>query len=91
MRFSRRVPELRENALGRLLGQLSASGAPIAADVGSEGALLVKIRLDDEDQLASLPVGAAGAVTIYTDVGKPFHVISKVYIRMQCWQYYLPF
>ena len=35
-------------------------------------------------------MGAAGAVTIYTDWGKPFHMISKVAIRMQKWAYFLP-
>ena len=50
----------------------------------------MKIRLDDEAAGAKLPVGAAGAVAIYTDSGRSFQVISKVYMRMLCWLNYLP-
>ncbi len=72
-------------------GQFAPTGdLPVAADVGSKGSLLVKIRLDDEATGATLPVGAAGAVAIYTESGKPFQVISKVYMRMLCWLNYLP-
>lgn len=72
-------------------GQFAPTGdLPVAADVGSQGSLLVKIRLDDESAAAALPVGGAGAVAIYTQSGKPFQVISKVYMRMLCWLNYLP-
>ena len=72
-------------------GQFAPTGdLPVAADVGSKGALLVKIRLDDEGTAKNLPLGAAGAVAIYTESGKPFQVISRVYIRMLCWLNYVP-
>ena len=72
-------------------GQFAPTGdLPVAADVGSKGSLLVKLRLDDEASGADLPVGAAGAVAIYTQSGSPFHLISKVYMRMLCWLNYLP-
>ena len=72
-------------------GQFAPGGnLPVAADVGSKGSLLVKIRLDDDTSGASLPVGAAGAVAIYTESGMPFQLISKVYMRMLCWLNYLP-
>ena len=58
--------------------------------MGSKGSLLVKFRLDDDAAAAALPVGGAGAVAIYTQSGKPFQVISKVYMRMLCWLNYLP-
>ena len=78
------------NATGE--GQLSPTGdLPVAADLESKGVLAVKIQLDDVIAAANLPVGAAGAVAIYTDAGKPFQVISKVYMRMLCWLNYLPF
>jgi multidrug resistance efflux pump len=62
-----------------------------AASIGSKGALAVRIRLDDEKLAKELPLGAAGNTAIYTDVLKPFHLISKVTIRIKAWTYYLPF
>jgi multidrug resistance efflux pump len=63
---------------------------PIAADVGSQGYLAVRITLDDEDLAKQLPLGAAGAVAIYTDSGKLLHIMSKISLRMKGWMYYLP-
>jgi multidrug resistance efflux pump len=72
-------------------GQFAPTGdIPVAADVGSKGSLLVKIRLDDETVGATVPVGAAGAVAIFTESGKPFQAVSKVYMRMLAWMNYLP-
>jgi multidrug resistance efflux pump len=71
-------------------GQFITSGQLLsAADVGSSGQLAVKLQLDDEQFANSLPMGATGTVVIYTDSGKPFHVISKVSARMKAWLYYL--
>jgi multidrug resistance efflux pump len=63
---------------------------PIAANVGSEGYLAVRITLDDEDLARQLPLGAAGAVAIYTDSGKLLHVMSKISLRMKSWLNYAP-
>jgi multidrug resistance efflux pump len=72
-------------------GQFVAQGTlPVAADVGSKGFLVVRIRLDDDDLARKLPLGAAGMTAIYTDVGKPFHLISKIALRIKAWTYYLP-
>ena len=72
-------------------GQFAPTGdLLVAADVGSKGSLLVKFRLDDEATAAALPVGGAGAVAIYTQSGKPFQIISKVYMRMLCLLNHLP-
>lgn len=61
-----------------------------AGDVGNtDGKLVVKFQLDDPEMAQSLAMGTAGTVVIYTDHGKPFHVISKVVIRMNAWMYYL--
>ena len=49
----------------------------------------VVVRLDDEDVARSLSQGAGGTVAIYTDAGKPVHVISKVAMRMNAWLNYL--
>ena len=73
-------------------GQLAPGSAiPIAADIHSEGELLVRIVLDDEDVAAGLPLGGAGAVAVYSEKGKPFHPISKIMIRLKSWMNYAPF
>jgi len=70
-------------------GQFKVSGnIPYAAKVGSIGVLAVKIRLTDTPP-ANLPLGAGGTVAIYTDHGKPVHIISKVTIRMKKWMLYV--
>jgi multidrug resistance efflux pump len=72
-------------------GQFMASDVlPVVATVGAKGFLVARIRLDDEELAKSLPLGAAGSVAIYTKSGKPFHVISKIALRMQGWLFYLP-
>lgn len=72
-------------------GQLQTSGVlPVAATLGSKGFIAVKISLDDPEFAKQVPLGAAGATAIYTDVGKPFHVISRIVVRMKAWLYNLP-
>jgi multidrug resistance efflux pump len=71
-------------------GQFAPSGTiPDASRVGSQGLLAVKILLIDEVPPANLPLGAGGTVAIYTDYGKPVHIISKVTIRMKKWLLYV--
>ena len=60
-------------------GQFAPSKTiPEASQVGSRGLLAVKISLIDDDRPADVPLGAGGTVAIYTDRGKPVHVISEV-------------
>jgi multidrug resistance efflux pump len=71
-------------------GQYAPSGQmPSAAKVGSEGLFAVKIRLTGDNLPKVLPLGAGGAVAVYTDGGKPVHIISKVTIRMKKWLLYV--
>lgn len=71
-------------------GQFLPSGnLPVAANVGSKGDLGVRIRLDDKELAKKLPMGAAGVTAIYSDFGKPFHVITKITVRIKGWMYYL--
>lgn len=73
-------------------GQFLASRyLPEAASVGSKGHLVVRIRLDDEQLAKNLPLGAAGTTAIYTDFANPFHIITKITVRIKGWMYYLPF
>jgi membrane fusion protein (multidrug efflux system) len=70
-------------------GQYDVSGnIPVAAKVGSQGFLAVKIRLTGEPP-ANLPLGAGGTAAVYTAYGKPVHIISKVTIRMKKWLLYV--
>ena len=67
-------------------GQFTTGGTlPTAAMVGSVGAYAVRIRIDDKAVAEKLSMGSGGAATIYTATGKPFHIISKVAIRMKKW------
>jgi multidrug resistance efflux pump len=71
-------------------GQYAPGGTiPRAASIGSQGMLAVKIRLQGESPTPNIPLGAGGAVAIYTDHGKPVHIISKVTIRMKKWLLYV--
>jgi multidrug resistance efflux pump len=72
-------------------GQLTPEGQlPVVANLGSKGYLVVRILLDDEALAKELPLGAAGTTTIYTDFGQPFHLISKITIRIKGWLNYVP-
>jgi multidrug resistance efflux pump len=62
---------------------------PLASQVGSQGYLAVKILLNDDQTMPKLPLGVGGTVAIYTDHGKPVHIISKVAIRMKKWLLYV--
>src|SRR5262249_38393977 len=70
-------------------GQFTTSGnIPDAAKIGSIGALAVKIRLIG-DSPPHPPLGAGGTVAIYTEYGKPVHIISKVTMRIKKWLLYV--
>ena len=70
--------------------QLMASGQlPAITGAPATDRWVVRVVLDDVDFAASLPQGAGGTIAIYTNAGKPFHVISKVVMRMQAWMGYL--
>jgi multidrug resistance efflux pump len=71
-------------------GQFTTSGdIPTAARVGSTGAYAVKILFDDPAVSRNLSIGSGGSAAIYTHVGKPTHIISKVAIRMKRWLLYV--
>jgi len=63
---------------------------PVVATVGSKGFLAVRINLDDQELAKQLPLGADGTTAIYTGFGQPFHLISKIALRIKGWLYYLP-
>jgi multidrug resistance efflux pump len=72
-------------------GQLTPNAMiPVVADMGSQGFLVVRIHLDDQELAKQLPLGAAGTTAIYTDTGTPFHVITKITVRIKAWMNYVP-
>ncbi len=71
--------------------QLTASGQlPTLTGQPADARWAVLIALDDEEVALSLPQGAGGTGAVYTDAGKPFHVFSKIAIRIKMWMNYLP-
>ena len=71
-------------------GQLTPSGTiPNAASIGSDGLFAVKISFDDATVAQKLSLGSGGSAAIYTTHGKPFHIISKVVMRMKKWLAYV--
>jgi multidrug resistance efflux pump len=70
--------------------QLAASGQlPTFTGAPANDRRAVAIQLDDAEFARTLPQGAGGTAAIYTEAGKPVHVISKVAIRMSAWLAYL--
>ncbi|TWU30842.1 HlyD family secretion protein [Novipirellula artificiosorum] len=71
-------------------GQFATSGQlNSVTSIGSGGQFAVKFKLDNQETAQTVALGTAGMVAIYTDVGSPFHVISKVSVRIKAWMYYL--
>lgn len=59
------------------------TGAPLADRWAA------RVQLDDAEVAAGIPQGAGGTLAVYTDSGKPLHIISKVALRMNAWLAYL--
>ena len=69
-------------------GQLTPSGN-IPTSTKSTGAWAVKIVFDNAALAKRLSIGSGGSAAIYTRVGKPTHIISKVTMRMKKWLLYV--
>ncbi len=70
--------------------QLAPSGQiPILTGAPIRGRRPIRVALDDPAILDEVGQGAQSFVAIYTDGGKPFHVITKVVVRMQAWMGFL--
>ena len=71
----------------------SFSAEAASASAGATTSLTVRDALNsalDEELARDLPLGGAGTAAIYTKALGPFHLISKVTIRMKMWMNYLP-
>jgi len=70
--------------------QLAPSGQiPVFTGAPIRGRRIITIQLDDPSLMRELGQGARSFVAVYTDRGKPFHIITKVVVRMQAWFGYL--
>ena len=65
-------------------GQFTPTGN-VPTSFQSTGAYAVKILFDDAAVARQLSIGSGGVAAIYTKVGKPTHVISKVTMRIKKW------
>jgi multidrug resistance efflux pump len=71
-------------------GQFAPGGTiPNAAKVGSDGLYVVKIAFTDKEVARTLSLGSGGTAAIYTNHGRPVHIISKVAMRMVKWLDYV--
>jgi multidrug resistance efflux pump len=70
--------------------QLAPSGQiPVFTGAPIQGRRVLTIGLDDPSLMRELGQGAQSFVAVYTEKGKPFHIITKVAVRMQAWFGYL--
>ena len=70
--------------------QLNASGSLAGFPIGAPpDRWLLRAELDDEELALSLPQGVAGSMAVYTQRGKPVHIISKVVMRINAWVAFL--
>jgi len=96
MVFQSRPGEVFVGKVGRIIkvsgaAQLSASGQlPTLTGQPVNTRWAVMIRFDDKAEAESMPQSAtASIIAVYTKIGKPVHIISKVVMRMNAWTGYL--
>lgn len=74
-------------------GQLAPSGnvpgAPNSGQQPQPFGVILKMEPDDELDMESMPGGTVGTAAIYTDHGRPTHIIRRVMVRMQAWMDYV--
>jgi multidrug resistance efflux pump len=78
-------------ARGSGSSQLSASGQlPVMSGQPENSRWAVKIDFDDPAEALELPQSAgASVIAVYTQKGRPVHIISKVVMRINAWMGYL--
>jgi multidrug resistance efflux pump len=71
--------------------QVSASSQlPTLTGQPEMGRWAVLIKFDNEEDENQMPQSAsASIIAVYTEKGKPVHIISKVVMRMNAWMGYL--
>jgi multidrug resistance efflux pump len=69
--------------------QLTASGQIQSPSGAPPDRWVVRMKFDDQEVARSLPQGTAGSAAVYTQRGKPVHVISRVVMRINAWMAFL--
>ena len=71
--------------------QVTASGnIPTITGGAAPSRWVIRVEFDDPETAAQLPQSAAASIlAVYTQKGKPVHIISKVVMRMNAWTAYL--
>lgn len=69
--------------------QLMASGQLQSISGAAVDRWVVRVAPDDVDLARTLSQGAAGTMAVYTQRGKPVHIISRVALRINAWLSYL--
>ncbi len=73
-------------------GQVTPNGTMVALRDLQAVPLGIRIQLEPDAMLDRLPAGAIGDVAIYSEAGKPTHLIRKVMLRMTAFlNYVVPF
>ena len=73
-------------------GQFAPQGdIPVLANFGSKGYFAAVVKLDDDALAEGLGLGEGGAAAIYSQPEGPFHVISRIYLRMVSLSFFLLF
>jgi len=96
MVFQARPGEVSSGKIARVIkasgaAQLSASGQiPTLTGQPENARWAVIINFDDKTVAEGMPQSAtASIIAVYTEKGKPVHIISKVVMRMNAWTGYL--
>ena len=92
--FMHRPGEVYSGEVSHVIGasasaQTTASGQLPTLGAAPADRWAVRIQFDDQEVANSLPQGTAGSVAIYTQRGKPVHIISKVVMRINAWMAFL--
>ena len=69
--------------------QITASGQIQSTSGMPPDRWVVRVKFDEQEVAQSLPQGTAGSATVYTQRGKPVHIISRVVMRINAWLAYL--
>ncbi|WP_370978574.1 efflux RND transporter periplasmic adaptor subunit [Agaribacterium sp. ZY112] len=82
----------RVSVLGRFSAQAqytASSNLPAMSGAPASDRWMVRVELDDIVKAQAIPQGAGATMAVYTQSGKPVHIISRVAIRMNAWLSYL--
>ena len=68
---------------------MASSQLPAMTGAPATDRWMARVELDDEEAAKAIPQGAGGVLAVYTNSGKPLHIISRVALRMNAWLNYL--